>query len=255
MIEKTVRRIVMRLFPEISGMLHLPLWGKIVSDPLAIENETSTASHPLYAVDVSMLDDQGELDTTLPMLESVPLPASFAGADRGVFGFPQKDTLVELGFIRGLPSKPFIRTVLVENLTLPKLDANDVLIQQSKSSYQRATNGGSWQRVSAADITDASKNYLEEVEEIKKSVAGLNNHIEVGEAGTIWLGNNSDNVLKLLNDLMGLVENLATNLSTHKHLGVQTGLGTSGSPVTTTAIYKIGTDTAALSQKLTPIVE
>lgn len=229
MMEKAVKRIVERFWPELLARHHLPLWGKIVNDPPAISDSVvSTPEKPLYAVDVAMLDDHGEIDMKMPVLKQVPLPASFCGDGRGLFGFPQKNTLVELGFIRGLPTKPFIRTVLVEKCVLPVVDQRDVLIQQSETTYQRATET-SWNRTSKV-IQDEATTYSEKIAEIKESIAGLEQNIRVTDGGKIWLGNDSYNVLQILSDFMGIVQSMASDLASHTHTNVKGGDSVSGPP-------------------------
>ncbi len=113
-INSAIKRIIKRIFPEIHSHVHLPQWGKIVSTPGAISGGQSTDNEPLYCVDIQLLDAQGQINNEFPVFQKIPLPATACGDNRGVFGFPKKDTLVELGFIMGLPSKPFIRSIIVE---------------------------------------------------------------------------------------------------------------------------------------------
>lgn len=229
MMEKTVKRIVERFWPELLAKYHLPLWGQIVNDPIAIsESAVSTPESPLYAVDIALLDDQGDIDSTLPVLSQVPLPADFCGNGRGLFGFPQKNTLVELGFIRGLPTKPFIRTILVEHAKVPILSSNDVLIQQSENVFQRASDT-TWHRESE-NIVDTATNYEEKLTEIKTSIAGLRQDIRVNDGGKVWLGSDSHNVLRILSEFMGIVQSMASDLASHTHTNVKGGSDTSGPP-------------------------
>ncbi len=221
MLEATIQRLVTRLWPELTGQLHLPHWGRIVSTPPAIDDAAqSTASTPLYAVDVQLLDAQGKDDIAMPVLKAVPLPVTGAGDARGLLGFPAKDTLVELGFIRGLPSKPFIRTVLIENRVVSALGSDELLLQHSEGVFQRATDNGDWLRTTKAAITDTSQNHTEHIEKIKNSLAGLQQRIAVADGGTVWLGSESVNVLQVLSDLTQVVADIAKTTATHTHPNV-----------------------------------
>lgn len=250
--EAIIKRLVKRLFPELTAGLHLPQWGRVASAPFAFAAAESTGAAPLYCVDVQLLNDLGEPDELQPVLESVPLPVTMAANQRGVFGFPDVGTLVELGFIRGLPNRPFVRTVLIEGLTVPALDNKAVIIQQAEGVYQMADNNGNWSRVTQADIADTCANYQEQIEAIKSSVAGAEQHIE---GPSIWLGNSNNNSLQLLSDLMGIVQQLASDLASHTHKDVQGGSATSGPPVQAGSFTSASSNTASTKGNLDPMVK
>ena len=255
MLEKIIRRVILRLFPELTAKAHLPIWGVVVEDATSFEPGKSTAVKPLYVVDVQLLNDLGEEDKSVPVLKSVPLPVNFAANDRGIFGFPKKGTYVEIGFLRGLPSKPFVRTVLVENQRVPQLSANDVLIQQSENCFQRGDGENTWTRFSSESIRDEAKNYEESITEIKRSLAGMNQHIEVSDGGTVYLGSESENVLQLLSELIGIVDGLAGTLASHTHLGVMSGPATSGVPQQASNFSSSQSQASGVKSRLDPMVE
>lgn len=250
--EAIVKRLVLRLWPDIAAGLHLPHWGRVASAPAPFPSAQSTGTAPLYCVDIQLLNDRGEDDADQPILEAVPLPATMGGAQRGVFGFPEAGALVELGFIRGLQNRPFIRSVLVEGLTLPSLEEKAVLIQHSDGVYIQADNNGNWQRKTPADIADTCANYLEQIDEIKTSLAGSEQHVE---APKLWLGNGSDNSLQLLSNLMGIVQQLASDLATHTHKNVKAGTSNSGAPVQAGSFTTASSNTSTAKGKLDPMVK
>lgn len=246
-----IKRIIKKLYPEIAAGLHVPQWARVVNTPGAITgDEISDAVAPLYAVDVQLCDAHGVLDPRSPVFEQVPLPVNMAGNARGVFGFPLVGALVEIGFIQGLPHKPFIRTVLIEGLTVPALGVDDLLMQHSGGVYQRADGGGNWTRTTPTDITDTGDNYVELIEKIKRSHAKLQNSIEVDDGGAVYVGDQSNNALALLADTMASVIAIADALKIHKHLGVTTGAGVTGAPDNAASYIAESATTTATKGKL-----
>lgn len=87
------------------------------------------------------------------------------------------------------------------------------------------------------------------------SLAKLKQLHKVEDGGKIWLGNESNNILALLSELMGIVISLADTLATHTHLGVKTGIGNSGPPVQSASFTQTSSNTSETKSKLDPIVE
>lgn len=256
MIDAMIKRVVKRLFPELTGGLHLPLWAVVVNYPTPIEeSNTSSALEPLYAVDIRMLNDQGLIDETQPVFTHVPLPVNGAGNLRGNFGFPAKGALVEVGFIRGLPNKPFIRTVLIEGLTVPTLNTEELLIQQSGDCFQRATQEKNWERSTTQNIMDTSKNHTETIDDIKKSIAGLSQHIKVANGGTVYLGNDSENTLALISEFISIFESLSSVLASHTHSGVMSGGGTTTPPLQAGSMSGAGSQASGIKSRLDSFTE
>lgn len=116
----------------------------------------------------------------------------------------------------------------------------------------------------AADINNTAgrdqtstvgRDLKEQVGNISERIAKLKQVVKVEGGGTVWLGNDVDNVLQLLSDLMGVVKTMADDLATHKHLGVTTGTGTSGAPQSASTYTTASSDTGSLKGKLDPIVD
>jgi len=202
MIETTIKRIVKRLWSELTGDLHLPQWGRIVAVHAIESAQQSTPVEPLYCIDVQPLNAQGKPAANVPTFEKIALPATGAGDQRGVYCLPKAGSLVEFGFILGNPSKPFIRSILVEGVMVPKLGADDVLLSKDSANYYRI---------------DSADNIQEECQAIADRIAKTKQRLTVKSGGKMWLGNESDNALGLLSDLMAVVMAMGDALASHKH--------------------------------------
>lgn len=93
---------------------------------------------------------------------------------------------------------------------------------------------------------------LESVGNIAERVAKTKNRMAVKDGGTLWVGNESGNVLQLLSDLMGVVKSLAEALATHTHQGVS---GPTQAPIAPAPYTKAGSDAGTLQGKLDAMTE
>ncbi|PQJ60638.1 hypothetical protein BTO10_14930 [Vibrio chagasii] len=143
----TIKRIILRLFPEFTGRWHLPRWGKVVAlRELPEEGDLSDRFYPHYAVDVQLLDEKGmEYEDKSP-LQAVPLPVPGLGDHAGRLEPPAIGSIVELGFMFGQPDKPFIRCVLPLGFKLPGIKEGESRYQQRKGVYQLVDQGGNFER-------------------------------------------------------------------------------------------------------------
>jgi hypothetical protein len=217
-VENAIKRIIQRLFPELVGRYHLPHFAKVVA--VAADRGSSKFCdelNPHYSVDVQILDKNLKDDKRFQVLTDLPVTLPGAGHDRGLLGLPRKGAIVEIAFAYGLPSHPFIRSVLPHGFKLPGIEGDEVRWHQSKDVYQRADKDGNWERSTTKDITDSCDNLTEQIEKIRDSLAKEKQLIKVAAGGKIWLGNNADNVLQLLSDLAGVVNQLATSTASHTH--------------------------------------
>ena len=82
------------------------------------------------------------LSRLVPLFHAVPLPVQSAGLERGMYGFPEPGTIVELAFAYGLPDRPFIRRVLGEGASLPPVEPGELVHQAAPGVYQRADSAG-----------------------------------------------------------------------------------------------------------------
>lgn len=276
--EKMIKRIVLKLFPELSAAYHLPIFAEVVG-----VRETPDAGNacdefrPRYAVDVQVLDEYGEPDLTKPVLRDVILSVPVAGHEMGQFAYPENGTWVELAFAYGSPNRPFIRSVLPHRLTLPDVARGEQRWQHSADVFQRADKDGNWQRMTDIGIHDTSLtrliDALDVVENFHQAVKNTEAHdteiigaikrieafgavvVQAGgvmdlasidhlrittkanaivralgsvlstadvkfhsEAPKSWVGDDTENALRLLSELAGIVADLADLVEAHSHV-------------------------------------
>lgn len=153
--EQVIKKIIYRLFPELSAQLHLPRWGKVVALPeLPAEDgeRRSDAFYPRYAADVQLLDENGTATKSKP-LQAVPLPLNGAGNKAGRLEPPAIGSIVEIGFAYGRPDKPFIRTILPFGWDLPAIKAGESRTQTREGVYQHIDEDGNFYSVTDKDST------------------------------------------------------------------------------------------------------
>lgn len=153
--KKLVKKIVLRLFPELDARTHLPILAKVISiaDPPK-HGETNTMNRPRYAVDVRLLREDLSLDDEMPLLRDVPVALYGAGDGRGLAMLPQPGTIVEIAFAFGNQSLPFVRSCLPYGLNLTPTDGLSMCWQLTPGSCQDLSSQGSWTRSAEGDILD-----------------------------------------------------------------------------------------------------
>lgn len=157
-LQKTpIQRQIESHYPELASGLHVPKMARVVaaSEPVSSGN-FADPYRPRYAVDVQLLDADGNPDSTTPVYSAVPLPVPMAGNDSGMFQFPPAGTLVEVGFTGGRPDKPFVRQTMPEGTSLPDVKPGEQLQQQRDGVSQRVTQGGDWERQTDQAIRETS---------------------------------------------------------------------------------------------------
>lgn len=143
-------------YPELSAGLHLPKFARIEAHTEnTASGDISDPFRPRYAVDVQLLDDNGQ-DAAAPVYQAVPLPLPMAGGESGMFQYPPIGTMVEIAFEGGRPDKPFIRQTLSQGNTLPDIKPGEQLQQQRAEVSQRVTQEGSWIRQTDQTINESS---------------------------------------------------------------------------------------------------
>lgn len=142
-------------YPELSAGLHLPKFARVEAPT---ENTTagdiSDPFRPKYAVDVQMVDADG--NDVAPVYRAVPLPLPMAGNESGMFQYPPVGSMVEIAFENGRADKPFIRQVLSHGNTLPDIKPGEQLQQQRQEVSQRVTQDGTWHRQTDQKIIEES---------------------------------------------------------------------------------------------------
>ena len=291
--DDAIKRSVERQFPELTGGYHLPRFARVVG----VSDAPAGASmcddfRPRYAVDIEVLTSDGEADPDLPVLSGVPLPLPSGGDEMGMFAFPQEGTRVVVCFAYGLPSSPYIQSILPHGLSLPKVPKGDQVWQHSDAVQQRVDADGNWLRLTDGKIRDhaierevealgnrekyqshvqdvenhstekvggikridalgalklnsagtatlaalddmhqatgrdlnlvVGKTYnaavggdmQEKIQGLRKSVAGISQSLK---APKTWIGSEGVNVLRVLGDLLDLVQQMNTQIAAHGH--------------------------------------
>lgn len=144
-------------YPELASGLHLPKMARVTaaSEPVT-SGDFSDPFRPRYAVDVQLLDADGNPDGDTPVYSAVPLPVPMAGNDSGMFQFPPEGTLVEVGFTGGRQDKPFVRQTMPDGTSLPDVKPGEQLQQQRAEVSQRVTQAGDWVRQTDQTISESS---------------------------------------------------------------------------------------------------
>ncbi|KJG26041.1 hypothetical protein UB37_02120 [Photobacterium iliopiscarium] len=237
--ENTIKRIIMRLFPELTGQWHLPRWGKVVALPeLPSEGDLSDRFYPHYAVDIVLLDEKGVEYKDKAQLLAVPLPVPGLGDHAGRLEPPAIGAIVEIGFIFGQPDKPFIRCALPLGFKLPGIKAGESRYQKRKGVYQLVDKDGNF--VDETDVLASLKCKVRNVLATKS---------QSYQSPKTWVGSEKENVLSLLSDLMQVVTELSSTLASHTHNSPETGAPTT-QPNQSDGITGHGKASTKLKQRL-----
>lgn len=214
--ETLIRKIILRLFPELTAGLHLPRWGRVVDLPeLPTEagERNSDAFYPRWAVDVQLLDENGS-DTKDKVLQAVALPLPGAGDKSGTMHPPAPGAIVEIGWAFGRADKPFIRTVLPFGWNLPAIAKGEQRTQTREGVYRYIDATGNIE-----DKTDQNlQQIIGKIANLQCQTRKVQASIEQDHrAPKTWIGSDSENVLKLLSELMATVSALASSCAGHIH--------------------------------------
>jgi len=173
-----IKRIVGNLYPEIRGGYHLPRFGRVLSVSDAPNRGGVTDNYrPRYAVNVQVLKENGKPDTKLPVFYDLSLPAASVGMERGDFGFPEPGCIVEVGFAYGSPQRPFIRTVLGVDVSMPELAVGDQRRQTAPGVFDQTQANGDKSRTTFGNITDTCYDHTTDAATIIQRAHSLQAHV------------------------------------------------------------------------------
>ncbi len=161
---ETIKRLVLQLFPELSGGYHLPRYAEVlaVADAPAA-GDLADDFRPRYAVDLQVLNEHGAADPAVPVLYAVPLPVAVCGgAEMGQFGFPQRGTVVMLQFVYGSPNKPAITAIYPHGGAMPACANGELVTQQRSGVQQRIDAEGNMLRQTDGRVRDECQDYVRE---------------------------------------------------------------------------------------------
>ncbi|EHM47039.1 hypothetical protein [Yokenella regensburgei] len=157
-LQKTpLQRQIESQYPELAAGLHLPKFARVLAPTEGVSSGNfADPFRPRYAVNLQLLDADGNPDKQTPVYSAVPLPVPMAGNDSGQYQFPPEGTLVEVGFTGGRPDKPFVRQTVPEGNSLPDIKPGEQLQQQRAEVSQRVTQAGDWVRQTDQAISETS---------------------------------------------------------------------------------------------------
>lgn len=183
------RRMLEKNFPELAGGYHLPRYARVtgVADPSG-GGDIADPFRPKYAVELQLLDEDGNDDTTTPVYSAVPLPVTSTGSQGGDFAFPEVGTVVEIGYAYGRPDKPFVRTMLAQNKTVPSVAVGEQLKQQRPEVYERTDAAGNKTRETDQTITDRSFVRVVEADSEQKTIGTSTSDVDADK--TVNVGGN-----------------------------------------------------------------
>ncbi|EJE4557983.1 hypothetical protein BWI06_RS13020 [Vibrio parahaemolyticus] len=185
-----IKRIIFRLFPELTGRWHLPRWGKVVALPeLPEEGDMSDRFYPHYAVDVQLLDEKGVEFKDKSPLQAVPLPIPGVGEYAGRLEPPAIGSIVEIGFMFGQPDKPFIRSVLPLGFKLPGIKEGESRYQQRQGVYHLVDQDGNFER--KTDKEDRLECLTQRIKVLENRIAEIDgDHTETVKGNKATTANN-----------------------------------------------------------------
>lgn len=185
-----IKRIIFRLFPELTGRWHLPRWGKVVALPeLPEEGDISDRFYPHYAVDVQLLDEKGVEFKDKSPLQAVPLPIPGVGEYAGRLEPPAIGSIVEIGFMFGQPDKPFIRCVLPLGFKLPSIKEGESRYQQRQGVYHLVDQDGNFER--KTDKEDRLECLTQRIKVLENRIAEIDgDHTETVKGNKATTANN-----------------------------------------------------------------
>lgn len=189
------RRSIEKAFPELAGGYHLPKYAKIVAiaDP-SNAGDISDPFRPKYAVDIQVLDENGNEDKSVPVYPAVPLPITSPSSQGGDFAFPEVGTVVEIGFVNGRSDQPIVRNFFAHGKTVPAVAPGEMLRQQRPEVFERTDAAGNMTKQTDQTITEKSFARKIETDTENKTLGTANKHVDADNTETVG-GNKTVHVI------------------------------------------------------------
>ena len=180
-----MQRQVESHYPELASGLHLPKMARVVTPTEAIKSGNfADPFRSRYAVDLQLLDADGNSDGSTPVYPAVPLPIPMAGNDSGMFQFPPEGTLLEVGFTGGRLDKPFVRQTMPEGTSLPDVKPGEQQQQRAEVS-QRVTQAGDWERQTDQAIRETSMSRVVKADTEKRELVSRETTVKATDRTTV----------------------------------------------------------------------
>ncbi|MGA7588698.1 MAG: hypothetical protein WCB03_22100 [Rouxiella badensis] len=181
-----IQRQVESVYPELASGMHLPKFARVE----APSEDVSTGNianpfRPRFAVDLQLLDGDGNPSKDTPIYPAVPLPLPMAGSESGMFHFPPPGTLVEVGFTDGRPDKPFVRQTMPQGQNLPAVKPGEQLQQQRDGVSQRVTVAGDWERQTDQTIKETSMTRVIQADDENRTLVVRETTIQATDKTTV----------------------------------------------------------------------
>ena len=195
-----IKRIVLRLFPELSHGYHLPMLGRVEAITDAPKDGgRCTLERPRFALDIQPLDEH--LQPKGELLRDITMATPYAGQHRGFFALPDPGCIIEFCFSYAMPNLIHVRGVIPWGLELPAVDSGEAKWQHSKECYQGYDKDGNWHQIGKIHQNRAA------IKQIMKSPK-------------TWCGSDQENVLKILSDFMQDTAEALDIIASHTHPNV-----------------------------------
>jgi hypothetical protein len=172
---EAIKRIVLRMFPELAGGYHLDRYARIIkiSDPPPAGVKCDRF-RPYFAADIEILTPDGEPVPDFPKFEAVPLPVPAGGNSEGFFLWPRPGTIVTVRWIEGRPDHPVIQHVYPMGLSLPGVPDHMGKWQQKEGVHQTIDPAGNWERKTDGTISDLASEIQETAQGNRSETIGGN---------------------------------------------------------------------------------
>ncbi|MEY8240020.1 MAG: hypothetical protein RPT25_06720 [Cycloclasticus sp.] len=179
MVLKKIRQIIEDSLPGIYSQTLAPREGVIVNVGRAKADATICDEFmPVYAVDVRLLNEAGESDEDMSILASLPLPLNHGGGESGFFGAPGEGMRVVISFIYGLPSKPYIQTILPTGAGMPGIKRGEMIWTQGAGISQSVDRAGNWKRETNKTILDSCDTLSTTAREHNETIGNRNTKVK-----------------------------------------------------------------------------
>ena len=180
------QRQVENSYPELASGLHLPQFARVEAPSEDVSNgNIADPFRPRYAVDLQLLDADGNPAKDTPLYPAVPLPLPMAGGESGMFQFPPPGTLVEVGFNGGRADKPFVRQTLALGNSLPAVTPGEQLQQQRDGVSQRVTVAGDWERQTDQVIRETSMSRVVTADDETRTLVARETTVQATDKTTV----------------------------------------------------------------------
>lgn len=181
-----IQRQIESVYPELASGLHLPKLARVEAPSEDVSGgNIADPFRPRYAVDLQLLDEDGNAAANTPVYSAVPLPVPMAGSESGMFQFPPPGTLVEVGFVEGRQDKPFIRQIMPQGHSLPAVKPGEQLQQQRDGVSQRVTVAGDWVRQTDQTISETSMTREVTADDEKRKLVARETTVQATDKTTV----------------------------------------------------------------------